>query len=159
MFCGSIFTSSESGILEPPADRDGAPQGGVELGQLVAADLAGRVDAGAGLVDDDVGELGEQGVGGVRLRRRRRGGGADGCLAEAARATTPTSPGRRACPGAEAGHPVPAAPGPLDVASLAAAASIRRPAQRASTSADGTGRWSPVGAGSADIGARSAAGR
>ncbi len=53
-------------VLEPAADRDAAAQGRVEVGKLVAADLAGRVDARAGLVDDDVGKLGEQRVGRVR---------------------------------------------------------------------------------------------
>ena len=62
-------------ILEPAADRDAAPQGGVEVGKLVAADLACRVNAGPGLVDDDVGELREQRIGRMgprRLWRRRR---------------------------------------------------------------------------------------
>ena len=52
-------------VLEPAADRDAAAQGRVEVGKLITADLAGRVDAGAGLVDDDVDELREQVVGGV----------------------------------------------------------------------------------------------
>ena len=34
-------------VLEPAADRDTAAQGGVEVGKLVAADLARRIDAGA----------------------------------------------------------------------------------------------------------------
>ena len=62
-------------VLEPAADRDPAAQGRVEVGKLFAADLARRVDAGAGLVDDDVGELRELRVGRVgpgRLGRRRR---------------------------------------------------------------------------------------
>jgi hypothetical protein len=56
-------------VLEPPADRDRAAERGVVLGELLAADRAGRVDAGAGLVDDDVGELREAGVGRMRLGR------------------------------------------------------------------------------------------
>ena len=79
-------------ILEPAADRDAAAQGGVGVGKLLAADLAGRIDAGAGLVDDDVGELGEQAVGRVGLRR----GSAAAASARLARAggtaTSPTSP-------------------------------------------------------------------
>ena len=64
-------------VLEPAADRDAAAQGRVEVGELVAADLARRIDAGACLVDDDVGELcaaiGSAGWGlGGSLRRRRR---------------------------------------------------------------------------------------
>ena len=47
-------------ILEPAADGDGASGGGIVLGELVAAGGAGRVDAGAGLVDDDVGELAQE---------------------------------------------------------------------------------------------------
>ena len=60
-------------VLEPPADRDRAAEGGVEVGELLAADRAGRVDARAGLVDDHVGELGEQRVGRVRPGRERDG--------------------------------------------------------------------------------------
>ena len=63
-------------VLEPAADRDAAAQGRVEVGKLVASDLARRVDAGAGLVDDDVGELGELRIGRVgpgRLLGRRQG--------------------------------------------------------------------------------------
>ena len=47
-------------ILQAAADGDGAAQGGVEVGELLAADRAGGVDAGAGLVDDDVGEVGQR---------------------------------------------------------------------------------------------------
>src|SRR4051812_28036374 len=55
-------------VLEAAADGDGAAQGGVEVGELLPADGAGRVDAGPGLVDDDVGQLGHG------VRERRRGG-------------------------------------------------------------------------------------
>src|SRR3712207_8478941 len=41
-------------VLEPAADGDRAAEGGVEVGELLAAHGAGRVDAGAGLVDADV---------------------------------------------------------------------------------------------------------
>ena len=58
-------------ILEPAADRDRAAQRCVELGQLFPADLAGRVNAGSGLVDDHIGELGQQRVGGMWSRRGR----------------------------------------------------------------------------------------
>ena len=80
MFCGSILTSSDSGSWSRRPIEIAAAEGRVELGQLVAADLAGRVDAGAGLVDDDVGELGELGVGRVGLGAATGGGGGeDGC--------------------------------------------------------------------------------
>ena len=64
-------------ILKPPSDRDGAAERGVELGKLLAANLAGGVDAGPGLVDDHVRELRQQRIGrvrggGCRGRRRRR---------------------------------------------------------------------------------------
>ena len=42
-------------ILQAAADGDGPPQHGVVVGKLLAADAAGRIDAGARLVDDDVG--------------------------------------------------------------------------------------------------------
>ena len=61
-------------VLKPAADRDPASQGRVGVGKLFAAHLAGRVDAGAGLVDDDIGELGDQGVGRVRPGRCLRRG-------------------------------------------------------------------------------------
>src|SRR5262249_55347586 len=48
-------------VLQAPADGDGAAERGVVAGELLAADGAGRVDAGAGLVDDDVGEVGQPG--------------------------------------------------------------------------------------------------
>ena len=41
-------------ILQPAADRDRAALDGVALRKFLAADLAGRVDARAGLVDDHV---------------------------------------------------------------------------------------------------------
>jgi hypothetical protein len=57
------------GVLEPPSDRDRATKRGIVLGQLFPTHLARRIDAGAGLVDDDVGELSEEMIG-----RMRRGG-------------------------------------------------------------------------------------
>ena len=72
MFCGSILTSLRERVLQPAADGDRAAGGGVEVGELLAADGAGGIDAGAGLVDDDVGELRQQGVGRVGLRGGRR---------------------------------------------------------------------------------------
>src|SRR5207253_3510152 len=45
-------------VLQTTADGDGAAQGGVEVGKLLAADGAGRIDAGPGLVDDDVNQIG-----------------------------------------------------------------------------------------------------
>src|SRR5262249_22062521 len=51
---------------------DGAAQGGVEAGELLLADRAGRIDAGTGLVDDDVGQL-RQGIRERLGRRRWRG--------------------------------------------------------------------------------------
>ena len=47
-------------VLQPPADGNGAAQGGVELRELFAAERAGRVIAGPGLVDDDVGQIGRR---------------------------------------------------------------------------------------------------
>ena len=58
-------------VLEPSADRDRAPDLVVEVGEFLAADRADRVDAGAGLVDDHVGEL-RLLVGRVRPGRGRR---------------------------------------------------------------------------------------
>ena len=46
-------------ILQAPADGDGAAQRGVEVGKLLPADRAGRVDAGPRFVDDDIGQLGQ----------------------------------------------------------------------------------------------------
>ena len=43
-------------VLQAAADGDGAAERGVALGQLLAARAAGGVDAGAGLVDDHVGD-------------------------------------------------------------------------------------------------------
>ncbi len=51
---------------------------GVELGELFLPDGAGGVDAGAGLVDDDVGKLGDPGIGRVSGRGRGRSLGAEG---------------------------------------------------------------------------------
>jgi hypothetical protein len=44
-------------ILKPPANRDGTAERRVKLGKLLAADLAGGVNAGPGFVDDDVRKL------------------------------------------------------------------------------------------------------
>ena len=60
MFCGSILTSSASGSWSRRPIEIVLAEGGVEVGELLAADRAGRVDARAGLVDDHVGELGER---------------------------------------------------------------------------------------------------
>src|SRR5262249_2462066 len=68
------------GVLEAAADGDGATQGGVVIGKLLAADRAGGVDASAGLVYDDVGQLGQgRGEGGEHFRwvGYRRGDGGD----------------------------------------------------------------------------------
>ena len=73
MCCGSILTSSESGSCSRRPMRDGAAQGGVEVRELLAADRAGRVDAGAGLVDDHVGEVRRRF--GQPFEADRRGGG------------------------------------------------------------------------------------
>ena len=43
-------------ILHPPADGNGAAKRGVVVGQFLAAERAGRIDAGAGFVDDHVGD-------------------------------------------------------------------------------------------------------
>ena len=59
-------------VLESSADRDRASDLVVEVGELLAADGADRIDAGAGLVDDHVGELRELLVGRVRPGRGRR---------------------------------------------------------------------------------------
>ena len=59
-------------VLEPAADRDRAAQGGVEFGKFLATDGAGGVDAGAGLVDDDVSQFGELFVRRMGRRRGRR---------------------------------------------------------------------------------------
>ena len=96
MFCGSILTSSASGSWSRRPIEIVLAQRGVELGQLLAADLAGRVDAGAGLVDDHVGELGElahrPGAAGAATGG---GGGAGGCLGRGSRrARTRDFPGR-----------------------------------------------------------------
>ena len=91
-------------VLKPRPIEIPLPQRRVELGQLVAADLAGGVDAGAGLVDDDIGELGEQGVGGVRPGRRRRRGGPDGCRPRDPRSRGLGLPLAVRFPGAEAGR-------------------------------------------------------
>ena len=70
-------------VLQAPADGDGAAERGVEIGELLAADRAGGVDAGAGLVDDDVGKvrglLGNLDCG--TSRRAAAGAAADGSLA------------------------------------------------------------------------------
>src|SRR5262249_53084754 len=60
-------------VLKPPANGDGAPQRGVMIGKLFAADGAGGIDAGAGLVDDYVGQSRELRIGGGGSRRRRGG--------------------------------------------------------------------------------------
>ena len=52
-------------ILEPAADRDTAAERGVEVRKLISPNLARRIDAGTGLVDDDVRKLCELGVGRV----------------------------------------------------------------------------------------------
>ena len=57
-------------VLKPAADGNRAAEGGVEFGKFLATDGAGGVDAGAGLVDDDVSQFGNLFVG-----RMRRGGG------------------------------------------------------------------------------------
>src|SRR5579885_945419 len=57
-------------ILQAAANGDGATHRGVKMGELFLADGAGRVNAGAGLVDDNVGQL-RQCFG----QRRRRGRG------------------------------------------------------------------------------------
>ena len=59
-------------VLESATDRDAAAQGCIEVGELVAADLAGRVHTGTSLVANNVGELCQDGIGGVRLGRLRR---------------------------------------------------------------------------------------
>ena len=89
-------------VLQAAADGDGAAQGGVEVGELLAADGAGRVDAGAGLVDDDVGQVRPARRAGraadraaapaARRRRRRRRGGA---ASAAARGGRPAASRRR----------------------------------------------------------------
>src|SRR5262249_62214651 len=77
-------------VLQAPANGDGAAQRRVEGGELFLGDVGGRGVAGAGLVADDVGEVGgrrrqsDQHRGGVRVRLRRRrrrgqGGGGPGC--------------------------------------------------------------------------------
>ena len=43
-------------VLQPPSDRDRAPQDGVIVGEFLASHATGRVMAGAGLVDDHVGQ-------------------------------------------------------------------------------------------------------
>ena len=58
------------GVLQPASDRDAAAQRGVGIGKLVPANLAGGVDAGAGLIDNDIGQLGEQRVGRMRAGGR-----------------------------------------------------------------------------------------
>src|SRR5262249_61453860 len=74
-------------VLQAPANGDGAAQRRVEGGELFLGDVGGRVVAGAGLVDDDVGEVGgrrrqsDQHRGGGRVRvpgRGGRGGGGGG---------------------------------------------------------------------------------
>ena len=57
MLAGSIFTISLKGSNKRRPMEIGAPQRGVVLGELLAADAAGRVDAGPGLVDDHVADL------------------------------------------------------------------------------------------------------
>ena len=49
------------GILQTPADGDGAAQRGVEVGKLFPAIGADGIDAGARFVDDDVGQVGQIG--------------------------------------------------------------------------------------------------
>ena len=55
MLPGSIFTSSLERIEQAAADADGAAQRGVVLRQFLAAQRAGRINAGAGFVDDHIG--------------------------------------------------------------------------------------------------------
>jgi len=52
------FDQFAEGILKATANRDGAACGGVVIGELLAADGTGRVDTGAGLVEDDIGQVG-----------------------------------------------------------------------------------------------------
>ena len=44
-------------VLQPARDADRAAQAHVQLGQLLARELAGRIDRRAGLADDDLVEL------------------------------------------------------------------------------------------------------
>ena len=57
MFCGSILTSSLSGSCRRRPIEIVPRSVASKFGELLAADGAGRVDAGAGLVDDDVGHV------------------------------------------------------------------------------------------------------
>ena len=57
MALGSIFTSSATGVLEPPGDGHGAAQVDVKLGELLGGQLAGGVDAGPRLADHHVAHL------------------------------------------------------------------------------------------------------
>ena len=56
------FHQLAEGVLQAPADRDGAAQRGVEVREFLASLGAGGVNAGARFVDDDVGQV-RQGVG------------------------------------------------------------------------------------------------
>ncbi len=118
--------------MQPAADRDAASQGRVGIGKLIAAYLAGGIDAGAGLVDDDIRELREQGVGRVRpgrclrrwraLRLRVSGGLAD---ARARRVRfPPAAPARPAKAGADGCGP-PAGVLPPSACSCSGAAAAR----------------------------------
>ncbi len=51
------FDQFAQGILQAPADRDGAAQGRVKFGKLFPADRADGIDARPRLVDDDIREV------------------------------------------------------------------------------------------------------
>src|SRR5262249_4172956 len=71
-------------ILQTAADGDGSAQRGVEVGELLAANGTGRIDARSGLVDDHVRQIHRRAL--DRWQRRgcrlgSGGGGGGGCAA------------------------------------------------------------------------------
>ena len=68
---GSIFTSSASGSCRRRAIEIGAAHGEVEVGELLARDVARRVHARAGLADEDDERLGPGGLHDLASKSRR----------------------------------------------------------------------------------------
>ena len=120
-------------ILQPARDRDRAAHGEVELGELLARDVAGAVDAGAGLADHHHRHVDARSAGAPRARRPRSRGRRCRCRRRP-RGCRPSSPvgqhrrgrglARRASRGASALEPT-YAPDVVDDGELAAGAQAR----------------------------------
>ena len=53
------FDQFSQRVLQAACDGDGAAHGEVEIGELLPRDIGGRVDGGAGFVDDDAEDIGQ----------------------------------------------------------------------------------------------------